>query len=102
MPSGNSGTALASTRLGTRPLERRRHQRVKVNVLGRYMRSDRQEFPCQTIDMSPGGVALFAPVKGYIGEKIIVYLDHLGRIEGPVVRHLESGFALSLNVPLLK
>jgi hypothetical protein len=38
--------------------ERRRHQRVKVMLTGRFMREDRQEFPCQTVNMSPGGVAL--------------------------------------------
>ena len=32
--------------------ERRRHQRVKVNLLGRYMLADRREFPCQVIDVS--------------------------------------------------
>ena len=42
--------------------ERRRHQRVKVNLLGRYMLADRREFPCQVINMSPGGIALVAPV----------------------------------------
>ena len=38
-----------------RPSDLRRHQRVKVALLGRYMLSDRQEYPCQTIDVSPGG-----------------------------------------------
>ena len=42
--------------------ERRRHQRVKVNLLGRYMLADRREFPCQVVNMSPGGMALIAPV----------------------------------------
>ena len=38
--------------------ERRRFQRVKVHLLGRYMLPDRREFPCQIINMSPGGLAL--------------------------------------------
>ncbi|MCP2218910.1 UNVERIFIED_ORG: hypothetical protein J2R74_004280 [Bradyrhizobium japonicum] len=29
--------------------ERRRFQRVKVHLLGRYMLPDRREFPCQII-----------------------------------------------------
>ncbi len=82
--------------------ERRRHQRVRVTVLGRYMLSNRQEFPCQTIDMSPGGVALIAPVRGAPKERVICYIDQIGRIEGTVARLLDNGFALSLNVPLLK
>ena len=60
--------------------ERRRHQRVKVNLLGRYMLADRREFPCQVIDMSPGGMALIAPIAGQPGERVIAYVDHLGRI----------------------
>ena len=82
--------------------DRRRHQRVKVSLLGRYMLRDRREFPCQTIDMSPGGVLLFAPVRAEIGERVIVYLDQLGRIEGTVARHVDNGFALAVNVPKMK
>jgi hypothetical protein len=57
-----------------------------------------REFPCQTIDMSPGGVALFAPVKAAIGARIVAYLDDVGRVEGTASRHLDTGFALALNV----
>ena len=82
--------------------ERRRHQRVKVAVLGRYMLENRQEYPCQTIDMSPGGVALVAPVRGARQERVICYIDQIGRVEGTIARVFEIGFALALNVPLLK
>ncbi len=82
--------------------DRRRHQRVRISLLGRYMLADRREFPCQTIDMSPGGVSLAVPIRAEIGERIVVYLDNVGRIEGTVARHLEDGFALNLNVPLRK
>lgn len=99
----NRAAALGQeAQLNARPVERRKHQRVKVAMLGRYMLADRREFPCQTIDMSPGGVALFAPVKGEIGSRVVAYVDQIGRIEGRVVRHLERGFALGLNVPLIK
>ncbi|MFL5107382.1 MAG: PilZ domain-containing protein, partial [Xanthobacteraceae bacterium] len=30
--------------------ERRRHSRMSVALLGRYMLADRQEYPCQTND----------------------------------------------------
>jgi PilZ domain len=83
-------------RLGGRPIERRRHSRVPVVVLGRYMLASRQEFPCQTRDISIGGVAVIAPVKGEIGTKVIVYLEHLGRLEGTVVRHIQDGFAMNV------
>jgi len=82
--------------------ERRRHQRVKVNLLGRYMLSDRREFPCQVINMSPGGMALVAPVCGEPGERVIAYVDHLGRLEGVIARTLDNGFAMTIGATLRK
>jgi hypothetical protein len=76
--------------------ERRRFQRVKVNLLGRYMLEDRREFPCQVVNMSPGGIALVAPVAGETGERVIAYVDHLGRLEGKIARPLENGFAMTI------
>jgi hypothetical protein len=76
--------------------ERRRFQRVKVNLLGRYMLSDRREFPCQVINMSPGGMALVAPVVGLPNERVIAYVDHLGRLEGKIARLIDNGFAMTI------
>jgi hypothetical protein len=76
--------------------ERRRHQRVKVSLLGRYMLEDRREFPCQTLDMSPGGAALITTVLPRVGEHVVAYIDHIGRIEGRCVRHLDNGFAMTI------
>jgi hypothetical protein len=82
--------------------ERRRHQRVRVHVLGSYRLADRQDYPCQTIDISPGGVALIAPVKGSKGERIVCHLDQIGRVEGTIARIFDNGFALQMNLPLVK
>ena len=82
--------------------ERRRFQRVRVNLLGRYMLPDRREFPCQVSDMSPGGMALVAPVIGAIGERVVAYVDHLGRLEGVVTRTLENGFAMTISATARK
>jgi hypothetical protein len=77
--------------------ERRRHSRVRVNLLGRYMLADRREYPCQVINMSPGGMAVIAPVAGNVGERVIAYVDHLGRLEGVVARHFTNGFAMTIS-----
>ena len=82
--------------------ERRRHQRVKVSLLGRYMLADRREFPCQVVNMSPGGIALVAPVSGNPGERVIAYIDHLGRLEGKIARTLDNGFAMTVEATLRK
>jgi PilZ domain len=99
-----STIALAERKTGLRALsqDRRRHQRVKVNLLGRYMLADRREFPCQVINMSPGGMALVAPVGGVVGERVIAYVDHLGRLEGQIARVFENGFAMSISATARK
>jgi hypothetical protein len=74
--------------------ERRRYQRVRVNLLGRYMLLDRREFPCQVIEMSPGDMVLIAPQAAAEGDRVIAYIDHLGRLEGIVARAFENGFAI--------
>jgi hypothetical protein len=88
---------LIKPRIVSRSEERRRHQRVKVNLLGRYMLADRREYPCQVIDMSPGGMALAAPVLGTPGERVIAYVDHLGRLEGKIARMIDNGFAMTIS-----
>jgi hypothetical protein len=76
--------------------EKRRFQRVRVNLLGRYMLADRREFPCQVLDMSPGGMAIIGPVSGKAGERVVAYIDHLGRLEGTIIRVFPNGFAMSI------
>ena len=78
-------------------LDRRNFQRVKVNTLGRYMLANKQEFPCQVRDMSPGNLALSGPVSGEIDETVIVYIDHIGRVEGKIMRIFDGGFAMTVN-----
>jgi hypothetical protein len=93
---------LTRQRIVPRAEERRRHQRVKVNLLGRYMLADRREYPCQVINMSPGGMALHAPVLGAPGERVIAYVDHVGRLEGVIARQFENGFAMTVSATTRK
>ena len=76
--------------------ERRNFQRVRVKIYGRFMLEDRTEHPCQVVDMSPGNVALRTDRIGMPGEKVIAYIDHIGRIEGVVTRTLQDGFAMTV------
>ncbi len=82
--------------------ERRRHSRAKVRLPGQFMRENRKEFPCITIDMSLGGVAFSAEERVNLGERIIAYLDHVGRVEGRVAREFTGGFAIAMKLPALK
>lgn len=81
---------------------RRRHRRVALTLLGRFMLEDRREFPCQTIDISPGSCSLAASISGELAERVVVYLDQIGRIEGQIVRAFPGGFAMTIATTLRK
>src|ERR1700683_4480230 len=82
--------------------ERRRFERVKVHLLVRYMLPDRREFPCQIINMSPGGLALLAPGIGNVGDRVIAYLDHSGGGEGRSTRISDNGVAMTADATARK
>jgi hypothetical protein len=73
-----------------------RFQRVKISVLGRYMLADRREFPCQVLEMSPGDAIVVAPIPGGVGERVVAYLDHIGRIEGSITSPSDGGFQMDV------
>ncbi|WP_055049299.1 PilZ domain-containing protein [Devosia sp. A16] len=73
-----------------------RFQRVRVSLLGRYMLTDRREFPCQVLEMSPGDAVVIAPIAGVAGERVIAYIDHLGRIEGDITDVIDGGFKMDI------
>lgn len=74
--------------------DRRRHKRVNLTLLGRFMRADKQEFPCKLIDISVGGAAILSPAPVEHNERIIAYFDQIGGLEGNVVRSNDRGFAI--------
>jgi hypothetical protein len=77
--------------------DRRRHKRIVLTLLGRFMRESKEEHPCKLVDISVGGAAVTSAVAVAIGERIVAYFDHVGGIEGEVVREIEGGFAFRIN-----
>ncbi len=65
--------------------DRRRYPRFALSLPGRFMRPDKLDYDCHLKDISVGG------------EKLIVYLMHLGGLEGMVVRRTSDGFAMTLT-----
>lgn len=85
--------------LGAQPvMDKRRHKRVAITLLGRFMRANRHEYPCKLNDISVGGAAINSPVAVDEGERIVVYFDHIGGLEGSVVRVFEGGFAMQFKM----
>jgi hypothetical protein len=82
--------------------ENRRHERFELPLLGRFMRPNKQEYPCMVRNISVGGAALNSPVDVVVGERIVAYLDFLGGVEGTVVRTFEGGFAIKYTATLHK
>src|ERR1700750_394761 len=82
--------------------ERRHDYRVEVRLLVRFMRSDRKEFDCESSDASPNGIAFAAEAGVQPGERIVAYLNQIGRVEGRVTQIFAKGFAIQMNVPPAK
>lgn len=76
-------------------IERRRHARVALALHGRYMIEDGSEFRCQTVDVSPVGIAIRGFLAGEMGQRLVAYLDDLGRIEGAIIRR--TSFLLAIE-----
>ena len=79
-----------------------RRRRVQVSLRGRYMLKSSEEYPCHTYEMSPGDVSLFAPVKATPGERVVLYLNELGRFAGIATEATESGFEMLLQLSTRK
>ncbi len=82
--------------------ENRLHARFDLPLLGRFMRPNKQEYPCMVRNISVGGAALNSPVDVIVGERIVTYLDFIGGLEGSVVRTFEGGFAIKYSATLHK
>lgn len=76
--------------------DRRRHKRLAVDLAGRFMREDKQEFECRLIDISAGGAAVTASIVPATGERIVASFDQVGMLEGTVVREVTGGFAFRI------
>jgi hypothetical protein len=77
--------------------------RIVVSIRGQYTLADHRNargeprtFACRAVGVSASEIALAAPVIGDIGERVLANLDHLGRIQGSVVRILSRGFVMGV------
>ncbi|MBZ5758063.1 MULTISPECIES: PilZ domain-containing protein [Rhizobium] len=78
-------------------MEQRTFQRVPINMQGRLMLANYDEFECMVVDMSPGDLYVTCEGRPRANERVIAYIDHLGRIEGLVISVDNRGFNMSIN-----
>jgi len=74
-----------------------RYKRFELALLGRFMRANKQEYPCKLNNISVGEASVNAPVEVELGERIVAYFDEIGGIEGSVVQVFAGGFAMGLK-----
>ncbi|OCW58816.1 pilus assembly protein PilZ [Hoeflea olei] len=75
----------------------RQYSRVKISVQGRFMRADHSEHDCLVDTMSPFDAVFSSGVRPETGERIVAYLDYIGRIEGRVTEAAVRSFTIALN-----
>lgn len=78
-------------------MDQRTFQRVPINMQGRLMLASYEEYECMVIDMSPGDMYVTCPGKPRPNERVVAYIDHLGRVEGNVLTVDGRGFSMSIN-----
>lgn len=61
------------------------------------MLANYEEYECLVIDMSPGDMYVTCQGRPRAGERVIAYIDHLGRVEGYVQTIDGRGFTMSIN-----
>jgi hypothetical protein len=64
---------------------------------GRLMLANYEEYECMVIDMSPGDMYVTCQGRPRANERVVAYIDHLGRVEGNVLTLDTRGFAMSIN-----
>ena len=77
--------------------DQRTFQRVPINMQGRLMLANYEEYECLVTEMSPGDLHVTCLGRPRTGERVIAYVDHLGRVEGNVVAVDGRGFSMSIN-----
>ena len=73
------------------------YSRVTVSAEGRFMRPDQSEHDCIVDTMSPLDAVITCATLPKVGERIIAYLDYVGRIEGEVIEIGIRSFTISIN-----
>ena len=76
--------------------DRRRFQRIRLNLLGRCMFTDHRECPCHLLEISPGDALFVSSLSGEVGERVIACIDDIGRLEGMLADKTERGFLMSI------
>jgi len=72
---------------------------VRVSFTGRLMLPDHQEYDCTATEMTAERALFACSGIARNGDRVISYLQHIGRIEGTVTALTALGFVIAINAP---
>jgi hypothetical protein len=76
--------------------DRRKFRRVRIDQPGKvFLPETLQEIPCMVVNISPGGAMVHCDAGLRWGNRVVLYIDDIGRFEGVVAR--VDGFGLGIN-----
>jgi len=83
--------------------ERRRFRRVRLSIMGRlYIPATQEEAMCTAQDISPGDACIDCELKQEPMGRAVIYLESLGRFEGPISRGDDGRLVMTFSCSPLK
>lgn len=83
--------------------ERRRFRRVHLSVAGRlFVPATQEETVCTIEDISPGDASVLCQLQQEPFGRAVIYLETMGRFEGPIIRRTKTGFVMAFSCSLQK
>jgi len=79
------------------PATRRMYPRHDMSLKGRCMFENMSEHVCQSINISATGLAVTCSYPARAGNRVVIYLDRIGRLEGTIIRATSGAFAVTLT-----
>jgi hypothetical protein len=77
--------------------------KAAIQVPGRFCfasrrdaNGNRRQYACRAVNISQSYVVLATPISGPVGERVIAYFQEFGKIQGPILRVMNGGFAIRI------
>jgi hypothetical protein len=85
-------------------VDRRDDVRIIVSIPGLFSLADRRDargerrvYSCRAVNVSSRAVALASAVNGKLGDRVIAHIEHLGKLDGSIIRVLDRGFVMNIT-----
>lgn len=79
-------------------VDKRLHRRIPVSLRARYLGPDGEERSCTVVNISAGGLRLISDHPAQSEDKVVLYVESVGRFDCTVVRPTKDGFAVKFDI----